>query len=120
MEPLALPITAETLATAAKMGLGFLAAMFLGARFLPGIERTGYPQPDGTRKRYSLTGMTLFFLSHVVVGVAVIGFGVSLTPIAQHFWPLLVVALATASAISLALCAAAHRAGAAAPGVERE
>ncbi len=111
MDSLALPVTAATLAAAAKMALGFLAALFLGARFLPGIERTGYPQPDGTRKRYSLTGMTLFFLGHVVVAVAVLGFGVSLTPIVQHFWSLLIVALALSVAISLGLYAWGRRAG---------
>lgn len=112
MEPLALPITAETLATAAMMALGFITALFVGARFLPGIERTGYPQPDGTRKRYRLTGMTLFFLAHIAVGAAVLGFGVSLTPIARHFWPLLAVALASSAAITLALYASGRRAGA--------
>jgi delta14-sterol reductase len=111
MESLALPVTAETLATAAKMALGFLLALFLGARFLPGIERTGYPQPDGTRKRYSLTGMTLFFLAHVVAAVAVLRFDVSLAPIARHFWPLLVVALALSVAITLALYFWGRRAG---------
>ena len=114
MESLALPITAETLTTAAKMALGFLFTLFVGARFLPGIERTGYPQPDGTRKRYSLTGMTLFFLAHIVLVVSVLGFGVSLTPIARHFWPLLVVALASRCPAD-----AAHGGGSAPSGFDR-
>ena len=115
MQPLALPVTIETLWTAAQMALGFLAVMFAGARFLPGIERVGYPQPDGTRKRYTLTGMTLFFLANVALGGVVVGkalgFDVSLTPIAQHFWPLLIVALALSTLITLALLAWGRRAG---------
>ena len=115
MQPLALPVTIETLWTAAQMALGFLAVMFAGARFLPGIERVGYPQPDGTRKRYTLTGMTLFFLANVALGGVVVGkalgFDVSLTPIAQHFWPLLIVALALSTLITLVLLAWGRRAG---------
>jgi len=115
METLALPVTIDTLATATWMALGFLAAMFAGARFLPGIERTGYPQPDGTRKRYTLTGMTLFFLSNVALGVVVVlkalGFGVSLTPVVQHFWSLLIVALVISTGITLALLIWGRRAG---------
>jgi delta14-sterol reductase len=115
VEPLALPVTTETLWTALKMALGFLAVMFAGARFLPGLERVGYPQPDGTRKRYTLTGMTLFFLSNVALGAVVVakalGFSVSLTPIAQHFWSLLSVALALSTLITLALLAWGRRAG---------
>lgn len=115
MAPLALPVTPETLATALQMASGFLAVMFAGARFLPGLERLGYPQPDGTRKRYTLTGMTLFFLTNVALGAVVVakalGFGVSLTPIVQHFWSLLVVALALSTLFTLALLAWGRRSG---------
>ncbi len=111
MEPLLLPVDAETLVTAAQMVLGFTGALFLGARFLPGLERVGYPQPDGTRKRYTLTGMTSFFLLHVVGAIAVLGFGVSLTPIVRHFASLAVVAVALSVALSLGLYAWGHRAG---------
>lgn len=115
MEPLALPVTPSTLWTALQMALAFLALMFVGARVLPGIERVGYPQPDGTCKRYTLTGMTLFFLSNVALAAVVVakalGFEVSLTPIARHFWSLLIVALALSTAITLALLAWGRRAG---------
>jgi len=115
MEPLALPVTTQTLWAATQMALGYLAAMFVGARFLPGLERVGYPQPDGTRKRYTLTGMTLFFLSNMALASVVVaralGFAVSLTPIAQHFWSLLIVALALSTGITLALLAWGRRAG---------
>jgi delta14-sterol reductase len=115
MVQLALPVTAATLWTALQMALAFLALMFAGARFLPGIERVGYPQPDGTRKRYTLTGMPLFFFSNMALGAVVVakalGYRASLTPIAQHFWSLLIVALALSTVITLALLAWGRRAG---------
>jgi delta14-sterol reductase len=115
VEPLALPVTIETLWTASKMALGFLAAMFAAARFLPGIERVGYPQPDGTRKRYTLTGMPTFLLSNMVLGAVVVaralGGGVSLTPVLAHFWSLLIVALVLSMLFTLVLLAWGRRAG---------
>jgi len=115
MEPLALPVTSETLTTAAQMLLAFLAATFVAARFLPGIERTGYPQPDGTRKRYTLTGMPTFLLSNMALAAVVVakalGFDVSLTPGVRHFWPLLIVALVLSTFFTLALLAWGRRAG---------
>jgi delta14-sterol reductase len=108
----ALPVTAATLSTAAQMVLGFIAALFLGALLLPGLERDGYPQPDGRRKAYKLTGMTLFFMTHIAVGVALFGFGVSLTPIVTHFWSLFAVANAVAVLWTLILVASGRRRGA--------
>jgi Delta14-sterol reductase len=109
-----LPITAGTLITAAQMVLGYLAVLFVGARLLPGLEREGYPLPGGGRKRYQLTGMTLFFLLHIGLGVATLGFGVSLTPVVRHFWSILVVANVVAVAITVALFVTARVDGAAA------
>lgn len=102
-DALLLPVTGETLWTAALMVLGFMAALFVGSMVLPGLERLGYPLPDGTRKRYLLSGMTLFFLTHVAVFVATFAFGLSLAPIAAHFWSLLIVANVVAFAITAAL-----------------
>ena len=107
MHPLMLPVTFETLRFAAVMVLGFVLALFLGARFLPGLERKGYPQPDGSRKEYSLTGMTLFFMTHIALGVATFGFGVTLTPIVTHFWSICIVANIFAVVVSLVLYASA-------------
>jgi delta14-sterol reductase len=106
-----LPVTSGSLAVASEMVLGFVGALFLGAMLLPGLERSGYPQPDGSTKEYKLTGMTLFFLTHVVVAAMVFGFGVSLTPIVTHFWSLLVVANVLAVALTLALHLWGRRAG---------
>ena len=110
LSDLILPVTGATLWTATQMVVGFVGALFVGAILLPGLSRSGYPQPDGSHKEYKLTGMTLFFVAHVVFGVMVFGFGVSLTPIVRHFWSLFVVALALATLISLWLYARAPRA----------
>jgi delta14-sterol reductase len=57
--------------------------------------------------------MTLFFVAHMVVGVMVFGFGVSLTPIVRHFWSLLVVANVLAVSISVALYVSGPHSGSA-------
>jgi len=100
-----LPVTAGSLLTASQMVLAFFGVLFLGARFLPGLERSGYPEKDGTTRDYKLTGMTLFFVSHVAVGALVFGLGVSLTPVVRHFWSLFVVANVLSLAIGVALYA---------------
>ena len=85
-----LPVTTDTLATATLIVLGYLVAMFLGARFLPGIERDGYDLPIGDKKRYSLTGMTLWYWVHLGLGVFW-ALGGSLSPLISHFWSLFIV-----------------------------
>jgi delta14-sterol reductase len=104
---LVLPVTAASLWTATQMVLGFVVALFLGARFLPGLDRRGYAQPDGSTKEYKLTGMTLFFVTHIAVAVMVFGFGVSLTPIVTHFWSL----FAVANALAIVMTAVLHLQG---------
>jgi delta14-sterol reductase len=99
-----LPITIESLLEASKLFLlYFLLPMFLGAALLPGIERKGYPLPDGSKLSYRLTGMTLFFWTHIIVGVAVFGFGFSLAPLIAHFWSLFIVVNAVALIWTVAL-----------------
>jgi len=102
-EPLLLPVTAETLWTATQMVLGFIATMFVGSMVVPGLERKGYSLPNGEQLPYKLTGMSLFFLTHVVVAVATFGFGVSLAPIVHHFWSLFAVTNVVAVVCTLAL-----------------
>jgi len=103
MHDLLLPVTTATLLEATKMVLGFVGALWLGALLLPGLERKGYALPDGTHKNYKLAGMTLYFMTHIAVGVATFGFGVSLTPVITHFWSILIVANLLAIALSLFL-----------------
>jgi delta14-sterol reductase len=111
MQPLLLPVTLPSLATAAMMVSGFVGLLFIGALALPGLERRGHALPNGETKAYKLTGMSFFFLLHIAVGIATFGFGVSLTPIVQHFWSLLIVATVLAIAWSLALYAYGRRRG---------
>lgn len=108
---LVLPVTPATLYVAAKMVGGYLLLMFLGARFLPALERKGYAEikssptadADEAPLDYNLTGLTLFVWTHLVVAVLVIGFGWSLTPIITHFWSLFVVTNIVAFALTIAL-----------------
>jgi Delta14-sterol reductase len=100
---LVLPVTLDTLWTAAKLIFGFVAALFVGALVLPGLEREGYPQADGSTKHYKLTGMTLFFVTHVVIAVSVFGFGVSLALLISHIWSLFIVANVLAFGLTFAL-----------------
>lgn len=111
MPPLLLPITLESLATAAWMVLGFIAALFMGALILPGLDRRGYPLPNGQTKEYKLYGMSCFFLLNVALGIATFGFGISLAPIVEHFWSLFIVANVVAIAWSLGLYAYGKRSG---------
>lgn len=111
LHDLILPVTSATLWTALQMVLGFFGALFLGAKMLPGIEREGYPLADGSVKEYKLTGMTLFFVTHIVLGALVFGFGVSLTPVIRHFWSLFIVANGLAIAISLWLFVRGRKGG---------
>lgn len=87
-----LPVTPETLGRAALWAGGFFVALFVGAKFVPPIRRTGFRQPSGDRKEYELTGLQLFLLTHVVLGAGVAFGGWSLTPLLTHFWSLFVVA----------------------------
>lgn len=112
IKPLILPISLETLITATWMLLGFIGVLFIGSILLPGLERGGYTLPNGETKTYKLTGMTFFFLLHIVVGIATVGFGISLTPIVQHFWSLLIVANVIAIVWALRLYAYGKRSGA--------
>jgi delta14-sterol reductase len=111
MSDLMLPVTTSTLLSAAEMVLGFVLALWLGSLLLPGLERKGYPQLDGSRKNYKLSGMTLFFMTHIALGVATFGFGFSLTPVVTHFWSIFVVANAIAIALTAYLFVRGRRPG---------
>jgi len=111
MQPLLLPITLESLVTATWMVLGFIGMLFVGSIMLPGLDQRGYPLLNGETKSYKLTGMTFFFLMHIVVGIATFRFGISLTPIVQHFWSLFIVANVIAIGWALALYAYGKRSG---------
>ena len=104
LDDIILPVTPSTLFTALQMTLTYLGLMFLGARHLPALERKGYALIGGQPPLdYNLTGLTLFVWTHIVVGVLVLGFGWSLTPLITHFWSLFIVVNAVAVIWSVAL-----------------
>jgi delta14-sterol reductase len=111
MQSRLLPLTLKSLEMATWMVLGFIGVLFVSSIMLPGLERRGYLLPNGETKAYKLTGMTFFFLTHIVVGIATFGFGISLTPIVQHFWSLFIVANVIAVIWSLALYVYGKRGG---------
>lgn len=112
IDALVLPVTADALIAASQMVVGFILLMFLGALLLPGVDRLGYALPNGMRKNYKLTGMTLFFYTHVVVGIGTAAFGLSLAPMITHFWSLLIVMNIVAFSWSFALFLWGKRKGA--------
>jgi delta14-sterol reductase len=83
--------------------LAFFAALFLGAIVLPGKFVQGFPQANGERKTYKVNGMALWVATHMFVIGGTLVFGLSLAPLVEHFWSLLVVVnvLAFAWAIQL-------------------
>src|SRR5262249_2508285 len=72
--------------------LSYLAALFAGARFLPGTTIEGRVEPDGTRWTYRINGMALFVATNIAVGAATLIFGFSLAPLVRHFWAFFVAA----------------------------
>ena len=96
---------------AALLTLGFLAALFLGAMMLPAPERDGQPLPDGTRRRYRLTGMRLFGATHVGVAVGTLAFGLSLAPLLRYFWGLAITATLVSAAVAIFLAREARARG---------
>ena len=86
-------LTPEHLGVAALIYVGFVVALFLGSRFLPGRDVEGVQLADGTRQRYRLNGLLLYGLTFALMGVAaaVWGAGVFSPLITTYFWPVLVV-----------------------------
>ncbi len=112
MSDIVLGVTPATLWTATQMVLGFIVSLFVASIVLPGLDREGYPQPNDERLPYKLSGMTLFFITHIVVAIATIAFDVSLTPLVTHFWSLLIVANVVAFVWTAALYVWGRREGA--------
>ncbi len=71
---------------------GFIVALFLLTKLLPGKKEQGQPLPDGSRLTYRMNGMALFVATHMFVFVGAKLFGLSLTPLLREFWSLLVAA----------------------------
>lgn len=86
----------------------FIVFLFVLTRLLPGKKVEGQPLPgSGERLTYKINGMALFVATHMLIFSAAWFFEVSLTPLLEHFWSLLV----AANIITLAWLALMYRAG---------
>lgn len=71
----------------------FIVFLFVLTRLLPGKKVVGQPLPGtGQRLTYKLNGMALFVATHMLIFVGAWFFDLSLTPLLEHFWSLLVAA----------------------------
>ena len=86
---------------AASLGLlAFLAALFAAARFVPGRVVEGREEPDGTRFRYRINGLSIFLAVNLLVAAGTLVFDLSLAPLIEHFWALFAAANVAAFALS--------------------
>lgn len=77
---------------ATMMFSGFLIAMFICTKFLPGEVLEGQTQPDGIRKLYKLNGLMLFIGTTLILAGATLLFNLSLAFLQNYFWYLFIVA----------------------------
>lgn len=88
------------LATAAAIFFGFVGALFVASRLVPGKREPGVPLAGGTRITYTLNGFRLF-LGVVAAAAAVAVIRPSaLAAVHTHFWPLFAVANVAAFAFT--------------------
>jgi Delta14-sterol reductase len=91
----------------------FTVFLFALTRLLPGKKELGQPLPgskpgaEPERRTYKLNGMALFVATHMAIFIAAYFFDVSLTPLLDHFWSLLV----AANLITVAWLLLMYRAG---------
>ncbi len=103
------PLDPGSLATAAGLFFGFIAALFAGSRLLPGTRAKGAPLPGGGQETYTLNGFRLYLV--VVAATAALLFlrPSALARVHAAFWPLFAVANVSAFAFSIYLAAAGNR-----------
>jgi delta14-sterol reductase len=82
----------QNIGIATLMFGGFVVALFLGSKFLPGSWHDGAPLPDGTRIKYKLNGLLLYLLLAAVLAVGQGLHWFSLRVVIERFWSLLLVA----------------------------
>jgi delta14-sterol reductase len=86
------PISIEGLIFASLVYTAFFASLFVAAIVLPGKTVMGFPQPAGGRKAYKVNGMSMWVATHIFIVTGVLVFDLSLAPLIEEFWSLLVVA----------------------------
>jgi delta14-sterol reductase len=71
----------------------FIALLFTLTKLLPAKKVLGQPLPgSGERLTYRINGMALFVAVHMLVFAGAWFLDLSLTPLLEHFWSLLVAA----------------------------
>src|ERR1700678_4663020 len=96
-------MSTSLLVTAAPLFFGFVAALLVGSRVVPGERAKGAPLPGGGQETYTLNGFRLFLV--VVAGTAalLVTRPSALALVHTVFWPLFLVANVFAFAFSLYL-----------------
>ncbi len=113
------PLTGPLVLRAALLTTGFFAVLFVGAMVLPGPKREGFPQPNGDRKTYRLTGLSSFLGTNAAAAVW-LATGHSLSDLLRHFWSYFVVANVVAVLITAWLFVVGRRRRAASSGTTEE
>ena len=102
------PVTLEGVLFGLLIYGGFIAVLFALTRLLPARKVLGQPLPGtGERLMYRINGMALFVATHMLIFVGAFFFELSLTPLLENFWSLLV----AANLITLVWLALMTRAG---------
>lgn len=81
-----LPVTLSSLAVAGAIYCAFFFALLGAAMVLPGPVVTGFPGPDGTRKHYTMNGLSLWVATHIVLGAGILVLGWSPAHLIRNFW----------------------------------
>ena len=85
-------VSAEGLVFGLEAYGGLIVALFFASMIFPGPKVPGQPLPDGSRKVYRMNGMSLWVATHMAVFVGTYFYDLSLAPVLDHFWSMLVVA----------------------------
>lgn len=93
------------LALAAALFFGFLGALFVGSRLVPGKREQGVPLADGSRVTYTLNGFRLFLVVVAAAAALAIARPSALALVHEHFFSLLIVANVAAFSFSIYLAA---------------
>jgi delta14-sterol reductase len=81
-----LPVTLSSLAVAGAIYCAFFFALLGAAMVLPGPVVTGFPSPDGTRKHYTMNGLSLWVATHIVLGAGILVLDWSPAHLVRNFW----------------------------------
>jgi delta14-sterol reductase len=87
------PVSVEGVLLGLMIYGSFIAVLFTLTKLLPAKKVRGQPLPGtGERLTYRINGMALFVAVHMLVFGGAWFLGLSLTPLLEHFWSLLVAA----------------------------